>query len=186
MITYGGRFKVSLETYHGVPAGWSKTKLIATHRALGGVFMITSPEATEPGAPSWLPDRKNWLQYRATLYKIAKGVRAKDPACIELAVRYIELRYIGSYSGYIRTRLARGLKHASLSAEQKERLDRVFLSMVKSRDYTCEFREYVKVWQRIASPEAIEFIRSLAAKHPPDNQRPWLQNFLSGGNRMTD
>lgn len=177
MITYGGRFKVSWETYHGVPAGWSKSELITAHRALGGSFDI--------GSSSWLPDRKNWIQYRATLYKIAEGVRAKDPACIELAVRYIELRYIGSYSGYIRTRLARGLKHASLSAEQKERLDQVFLSIVKSRDYTCEFREYVKIWQHIASPEALAFIRSLAAKHPPNSQRPWLQNFLSGGNRMT-
>nr|WP_309684441.1 hypothetical protein [Armatimonas sp.] len=179
MITYGGRFKVSLETYHGVPAGWSKTELIAIHRALGGSFMIASPEATEPGAPSWLPDRKNWLQYRATLYKIADGVRAKDPACIELAVRYIELHYIGSYSGYLRTHLARGLKHASLSAEQKERLDRVFLSMVKRGDYTCEFREYVKIWQHIASPEAIAFIRSLSTQHPPNTQRPWLQKFAS-------
>ena len=151
MITYGGRFKVSLETYHGVPTGWSKTELIAIHRALGGSFDI--------GSPSWLPARRNWLQYRATLYKIAEGVRAKDPACIELAVRYIELRYIGSYSGYIRTRLARGLKHAPLSAAQKERLDQVFLSMVKHRDYTCEFREYVKVWKRIASPEAIELMK---------------------------
>lgn len=177
MITYGGRFRVSLETYHGVPTGWSKAELIATHRALGGLFDIAALEATEPGAPCWLPDRKNWLQYRATLYKIAEGVRAKDPACIELAVRYIELRYIGSYSGYIRTHLARGLKHALLSVEQKERLDQVFLSMVKRRDYTCEFREYVKIWHRIASPEAIEFIRSLSAQHSPNNQRPWLQKF---------
>ncbi len=171
MITYGGRFKVSLETYHGVPAGWSKSELIIAHRALGGSFDI--------GSPSWLPDRKNWLQYRTTLYKIADGVRAKDPACIELAVRYIELHYIGSYSGYLRTHLARGLKHASLSAEQKERLDRVFLSMVKRRDYTCEFREYVKIWQHIASPEAIAFIRSLSTQHPPNTQRPWLQKFAS-------
>uniref|UniRef100_UPI003752542A hypothetical protein n=1 Tax=Armatimonas sp. TaxID=1872638 RepID=UPI003752542A len=115
MITYGGRFKVSLETYHGVPTGWSKTELIIAHRTLGGSFDIGSPSWLPDRSPSWLPDRKNWLQYRTTLYKIAEGVRAKDPACIELAVRYIELRYIGSYSGYLRTHLARGLKHASLS-----------------------------------------------------------------------
>lgn len=152
MITYGGRFKVALEVFHGVPAGWSQSDLIRTHRELGGRFDITGPEATEPGAPSWMPDRKNWLQYRATLYRIAEGVDAGDPACIEMAVRYIELRYIGSYSGYIRARLARALKRAALSDGQIHRLTALFRSMVARRDYTQEFPAYLKLWRRIAVP----------------------------------
>jgi len=164
MITYGGRFCVTLETYHGVPRGWSKAELLAAHRTLRGSFPIEDPEATEPGAPAWLPDRRNWLQYRATLYRIAEGVRANDAACIELAVRYIELRYIGSYSGFIRARLARGLKNAALTDQQKERLNRVFLCMVERRDYTEEFNEYVKLWRRIVSEKALKTLESVAAK----------------------
>ena len=155
MITYGGRFCVSLETYHGVPMGWSQAELIATHHSLGGSFPLQSPEATEPGAPAWLPDRKNWLQYRATLYRIAEGIRAGDSVCIELAVRYIELRYIGSYSGFIRARLARALKSATLTGEQTARLNRVFLAMVQNHDYTQEFKEFANLWRRIASPAAL-------------------------------
>lgn len=165
MVTFGGRFHVPLETYHGVPAGWTKDELISTHRALGGSFCIDGPEAREPGAPAWFPDRKNWLQYRATLYRIADGVRASDAACIELAVRYIELRYIGSYSGYVRARLARGLKTVTLSADQKERLNRVFISMVERGDYTDEFGSYLKLWRRIASPQALPFIAALEPSH---------------------
>ena len=77
-----------LEDYHGVPEGWSREEIIASHKSLGGNFSITPPEATEPGAPTWLPNRYNWLQYRATLYKIAEGIKASDQACIELAIRY--------------------------------------------------------------------------------------------------
>lgn len=93
---------IPLEVYHGVPKGWSKDEIINEHRSLGGKVSISGKDATEPGAPAWLPDRYNWLQYRETLYRVHEGVKANDSACIELAIRYIELNYIGSYSGYIR------------------------------------------------------------------------------------
>ncbi len=179
MITYGGRFRVSLDTYHAVPKGWSKAEVIAAHRGLSGVFPIEGPEAHEPGAPKWLPDRKNWLQYRATLYRVAAGIRANDPACIELGLRYIELRYIGSYSGFIRARLARALTNADVSAEQAARLNRVFLAMVESHDYTEEFRPYVKLWLRIVSPPALEVLKGLATRHPSDRRWAWVQQSAS-------
>ena len=177
MITYGGRFCVSLDTYHGVPKGWAKAELIVAHRNLRGSFSLDGPDATEPGAPAWLPDRMNWLQYRATLYRIVEGIRANDPACIELAVRYIELRYIGSYSGFIRARLARALKGAQLTTQQTERLNKLFVSIVQNRDYTEEFAEYVKLWRRIASPAAKQVLESLAAKHQAEPGSVWLQQF---------
>lgn len=178
MITYGGRFHVTLETYHGVPNGWSKPEVLAAHRTLRGSFSIETPEATEPGAPAWLPDRRNWLQYRATLYLIAEGARANDAACIELAVRYIELRYIGSYSGFIRARLARGLKNSALTDQQKERLNRVFLCMVEHRDYTEEFNEYVKLWQRIVSAKALKTLEVFAIKNQSHSRLDWLRRFV--------
>jgi hypothetical protein len=177
MHTYGGRFKVPLDIYHGVPQGWSMAELVFTHCALGGSHSISGTEATEPGAPAWFPDRRNWLQYRATMYRISDGVRAQDAACVELAVRYIALRHIGSYSGFIRARLARALKGATLSNDQKRRLNRVFMSMVESNDYTEEFRAYAKLWPRIASPEARQLVETLAKKSPLQNRWGWLQQF---------
>ena len=177
MITYGGRFKVTLEVYHGVPRGWSEAELVTAHRDLGGAFPITGPKATEPGAPNWLPDRVHWLQYRRALYRIIDGVRAHDAACIALAIRFIELRYIGSYSGFIRARMANALKHEVLSSDQKKRLNRVFISIVRSKDYTEEFNSYAKLWRRIAQADALKLIQSLAAQQSPTLRWKWLRQF---------
>ena len=81
---------IPLQQYHGVPAGWSRDEMIAEHRKLDGSWPIDGPDATEPGAPDFLPDRYNWLQYRKTLYRVGDGVRADDAACIEIAIRYIK------------------------------------------------------------------------------------------------
>ena len=48
---------IPLEVYHGIPVGWRAEEIIDAHQKLGGTFEISGPEATEPGAPGWLPDR---------------------------------------------------------------------------------------------------------------------------------
>lgn len=140
---------IRLEEYHGVPKGWYAAEIIAVHANLNGKYNISGPEATEPGAPSWLPERNAWLQYRATLYRIADGVRENDPACVELAIRYIEIRYIGSYSGFVRSLLSRRLKHASITPKQKERLHHHFRTLLLSGERTVEFNDYFKLWRKL-------------------------------------
>lgn len=134
-----------LSVYHGVPEGWAKEKIIRKYISLGGTQNIEPDEAREPGAPSWLPDRYNWLQYRATLYKIADGLRVHDEACIEIAVQYIELNYFGSYSGFIRERFARLLKSKPLTLNQASRLRCHFMKLKKRREIFQEFKEYKKL-----------------------------------------
>ena len=138
-----------LELYHGVPKGWTKDDIVLKHRLLGGEVSIEIPVATEPGAPSWLPDRYNWLQYRATLHKVSDGVSLKDEACIEIAIQYIELNYFGSYSGFIRERYARQLKSQHLSKKQMIRLDRHFQKLIDNNQCFQEFREYSKLRKMI-------------------------------------
>ncbi len=141
---------IPLEIYHGVPKGWSRPELVELHKSLGGTFPIAQIEATEPGAPSWMPDRYNWLQYRETLRGIAKGIETSEPACIELAIRYIELNYFGSYSGFLRARFARLLKSQSLSPSQISRLECHFQFLIKNRQCFEEFREYNKLRKKIS------------------------------------
>jgi hypothetical protein len=142
-----------LEIYHGVPSGWSKAEIVSLHKALGGSFEIDSGEASEPGAPSWMPDRYNWLQYKKSLYEIGNGIKKGDKACIELAIRYIETDYFGSYSGFIKERLARLLKPQELSKQQIARLKSHFKHLVKNKRYLQEFREYKKLVNRIQLSE---------------------------------
>ena len=87
------------------------------------------------------------------MLRVADGVRAQDKACVEIAIRYIEMRYIGSYSGYIRARLSRGLKNVPLSSEQQQRLKDHFVALLKSGEHTIDFREYFKLWRRILTEE---------------------------------
>lgn len=169
---------IPLEIYHGVPAGWYAEEVLVTHRALGGRFDLAGPTATEPGAPHWLPERHPWLQYRAILYRVADGVRAGDGACIELAVRYIELRYIGSYSGFIRERLARALKGADLSPTQAARLDRHFRKLLTERERTVEFREFFRLWRSISSEaERAAIVAEFGARS--DAAHAWLVKGLA-------
>jgi hypothetical protein len=144
---------ISLEVYHGVPKGWRAAEILAEHARLGGAYDLRGPEATEPGAPAWMTERSAWLQYRQTLRRIADGIRADDPACVELAVRYIELRYIGSYSGYVRTLLSRRLKHAALSQDQQQRLHRHFGDLLLDGEHSVEFEDYFKLWRVFITEE---------------------------------
>lgn len=136
---------VPIEIYHGVPKGWTKQNIISTYAILKGKFPIDQTKSTEPKAPSWLPDRYNWLDYRETLYKVAEGVRKGDRACIELAIRYIELNYFGSYSGFIREKLARALKSQDLSLSQIRRLNNHFQKLINNKQCFQEFKEYHKL-----------------------------------------
>src|SRR5262245_17147489 len=84
--TYRGR-AVPLEVYHGVPRGWRANEIVAEHARLGGTFDLTGPEATEPGAPAWLPERYSWLQYRQMLHRVGEvSFKATRPASKSLFV----------------------------------------------------------------------------------------------------
>lgn len=170
---------IPLNIYHGVPKGWYAAEIAAEHERLGGQFDIRGPRATEPGAPAWLPERYDWLQYRATLYRVADGVLAGDAACTELAVRFIELRYIGSYSGFVRALLARRLKHALLTEAQRNRLHTHFCALVLNNDRSDEFNAYAKLWRLLITPAELQVLLAQLEQKPEGKARViWLRGKL--------
>jgi hypothetical protein len=175
--THGG-VKIPSATYHGVPPGWRSSEIVEQHAQLHPAHNLTVPDATEPASPPWLPCRKEWLQYRAALYEVARGVADGDPACIELAIRFIELRYLGSYAGFIREKLARRLAHAQLTDSQKSRLHCHFEKLVLAQERTQEFRAYVKLWRRIiTSTQRAQLLEKLTAEHG-EKAAAWLVQKL--------
>ena len=168
---------IPLEVYHGVPKGWYAHEVRAEHARLGGTFDLTAPESTNGVHLTWMPERRAWLDYRATLYRVADGSKAGDRACAELAVRYIEMRYLGSYSGFVRSRLARGLKHVELSPDQKQRLHDHFRALVLAEDRSDEFQDYLGLWRHIISKEQKEDVfRSIP--HKKAKATAWLVRRL--------
>jgi hypothetical protein len=157
--------QLSLKHYHGVPEGWSADILFGRHANLGGTYPISDFEIEKWAAPSFMTERYEWLRYRQTLYRISDGIREKDAACAEIAVQYIELHYIGSYSGFVRARLARALKHADLTKQQRNRLNAHFLKIVVERNYTEEFCEYHTLWCRIIDKACLDAVTRHFQKH---------------------
>ncbi len=179
--------RIPTEVYHGVPSGWRAGEIRREHSKMKGTFELDGPEATETGAPSFMIHRYDWLQYRATLYRVGFGVRAGDLACVEIAIRFIELHHIGSYSGYVRARLARSLKSASLDDAQKRRLDRHFSGLILENEKTDEFREYARLWSRFITPERHAALL-LNLKDQPDGEAraEWLTAILRIHNGADD
>jgi hypothetical protein len=106
-------------------------------------------------------------QYRGRSIPLEKY---HDFACVELAVRYIELRYIGSYSGFIRARLARALKNADISEGQRSRLNRHFSALFHRGEWSQEWRQYFRLWRRIIREQELEALIK-ALNNKPDGER---------------
>jgi hypothetical protein len=175
--THPGR-DIPLEIYHGIPSGWSANDLVAEHSRLGGVDDISVGRIAGP-RPDWLPQRSEWLRYRETLYRISDGVTSGDLACIELAVRFIELRYIGSYSGFIREKLARRLRSATINSEQRLRLHNHFRMLVLRGERTQEFRDYMKLWRTLITAEEREETLHSVRSERSSEAAEWLASRLS-------
>ena len=169
---------IPLEIYHGIPSGWSASDLVAEHARLGGVHDISVGRIAGP-RPDWLPQRSEWLRYRETLYRIADGVSHGDLACIELAVRFIELRYIGSYSGFIREKLARRLRWAEINPDQRLRLHRHLRMLVLRGERTQEFRDYIKLWRVLITGEEREEVLLSVREQRGNEAAEWLASRLS-------
>lgn len=168
-----------LVEYHRVPAGWHAHEIALEHAKLGGTYDLSGPEATEPGAPAWMPERHAWLQYRQMLYRISEGISAGDAASIELAVRFIELRYIGSYSGYLRSRFYRRLRRAPLMAGQARRLDAHFWSLAFAGIRSHEFKDYLPLWHRVFDTSALPSrMQQLAIQERGEERAAWLSRAL--------
>jgi|GEM_PF-1605025 len=170
---------IPLEVYHGVPKGWKADEIFGAHALMRGTYPISDFEICRGGAPAWMTQRYEWQRYRETLYRVSDGIRAGDDACCEIAIRYIELAYIGSYSGFLRTKLARALKHADLDAKQKSRLNEHFLKRVLARDYTEEFREYWKLWSLIVTEKILNQVVSHFDDLSEVEKPAWLPKFIA-------
>lgn len=155
MSNCGGKYDLSFDNYHAVPERWSHGAAIAEHRRLGGTFDIAgTPRRTV--FPNGIAVHRLW-------YNLGDGARAGDAACVELAVRFIEERFIVSYSGYARTRLARALKRVVLSPEQERRLSTHFLALLKRGERCHEFDAYLALWPVVVNDADRKEVQELIA-----------------------
>jgi hypothetical protein len=168
---WGGKHDLSFEQYHTIPEEWDAPSVLVAHQAMRGTFDIGSTPRNAFGA-------RGTTSYRAIWYNISDGVRAGDSACVELAVRFIEEHLVVSYSGFARTRLARALRHAELSAQQRRRLSSHFLKLLETGNRCEEYSEYLKLWPLVVTPADRKRALGIAAElsHPQEEFRRKLEN----------
>ncbi len=163
--------------YQQVPDGWSADALIALHRDLRGTYPIGDFEID-----GRFP-RHEWRRYREILMRLSDGIRAGDLACSEIAVRFIERHFIGSGSGYLRSRLARALRVTELSKDHRARLNAHFLTIVRQQAYTCEFRDYLRIWELITTPEVVDQVVALYRERAEVSAPAWLGKLVAAAER---
>ncbi len=165
-----GRLSRAHEDYYAIPEGWDVDSVLATHASMGGRYVLE---------PLRIPrDFDAWFKYRAVLYNVADGVRAQDAACVELAIRFIELPFVGSYTGFVRALLARRLKHVVLSEQQRRRLHQRFAHLVESGQRSHEFKQYLRLWRQIITHEEKDGLMSRVRQQHGEAAAMWLSSAI--------
>jgi hypothetical protein len=162
---------VDLEIYCGVPKGWSNVELMALYEALGGKYPYGVLSCKEETNNDWqVPEGIKakalvkakakatakakvklfeYSNHRHNLEEIANGIKAGDEACIEIAIRYIELNYFARDSGYVKAQYARLLRSQNLSIAQISRLQKHFAQLIKNKQCFQEFSDYKRLIKKL-------------------------------------
>jgi len=106
------------------------------------------------------------LAFPGGLNKAMTSLKKKDPAAVEMAIKFLEADPWFFRSGYIKQEVIRHLKAAPLTAGQQIRLRYVILARIQGRD-TREFRSYCRLAPFVTNPSFEEQVADLAASRTP-------------------
>jgi hypothetical protein len=107
-----------------------------------GLPMITdlTPETHREGEEEWVYPAMN---------KVIEGVEQGDRACTAIAIEFIEEDAHFRFGRSLKSRCARALRRADLSAQQVERIRERVVRMLLAGIVPREFREYSKLLRRV-------------------------------------
>lgn len=88
------------------------------------------------------------------MQKVIEGIEADDPACVRLGIEFIHEDAKFPFGRILKSNAARALRRTTLSAEQRERIRRRVLAMLKAGNVPHEFREYAKLLKKIGVKES--------------------------------
>lgn len=101
--------------------------------------------------------------------EVIKGIKAQDPACIDIGVEFIEHGPKQPFGRILHSNTARALRQhrASLSNAQIERLRRRILGMLVDGEVPHEYKEYAKLLKRIGvGPDWPDVLGSVDRANP--------------------
>ena len=80
---------------------------------------------------------------------VADGIKAGDPACVDLGVEFVESAQKQPFGRILHAKVARALRQSSLTEEHVARLRVRILAMLLAGQVPHEYHEYTKLLRRI-------------------------------------
>jgi hypothetical protein len=135
---------MAVRNYNG-SGSWSVEAVQArydtyAHRLRPAERTDLAPREHQSGADRWI---------YPVMEHIIEGIEKGDPACAEIGVEFIEESASFPFGMSLKSRTARALRRAELTPEQKERIRRRAVEMLRTAYLPGEFREYAKLARAI-------------------------------------
>ena len=105
---------------------------------------------------------------------VVEGIKASDPACIDLGVEFIESGHKQPFGRILHAKVARALRQAPLNWEHITRLRARILSMLIAGQVPHEYHEYAKLLRRIGLGPTWASMRQRV-----DEQNPYVMRYVN-------
>lgn len=108
--------------------------------------------------PAWLADTLRsgglrWAYPKDHLNRLCERLLTCEPRAVEECVAFLELNSRGHWHNRARAKMARRLKHCSLSEDQQQRATQAILRRLDEGDFTEQYRDQLKLALHL-DPEA--------------------------------
>lgn len=90
----------------------------------------------------------------SSMHKVIAGIKAGDPACIEIGIEFLESWHKQPFGRDLHLYTARALRQTQLGPDQCHRLRKRILDMLVAGLVPGEYREYAKLLRRIGLGDA--------------------------------
>lgn len=135
--------------YNDGPSEWSAKTTIERYHAIAK--RLGQKELRDLTPVEHQEGTRRWIY--PVLDKVIDGIKAGDPACIELGIEYVESGHKQAFGWHLHRDTARALRHAALSPAQCHRLRKRILDMLVAGDVPREYQDYAKLLRRIGLGE---------------------------------
>ncbi len=135
---------MQIRDYNG-PGVWAFEAVQQRHtdysaRSGAAAFSTPQPMIYEKGTTRWI---------YPIMSSVIAGIRAGDPACMEIGVEFIEEDRKFPFGATLKAGTARALRRADLSRALQERIRRRVVAMLIAGNTPREYREYARLLRKI-------------------------------------
>lgn len=116
--------------------------------------------------------------YKEDLHQLADRLLGDEATAIELCVAFLEADTSGNWHGRARAKMARRLKHCTLSPQQQSRLIAAILGRLISGGFSEQFKDQIRLVLHLDAAQMFAIART-CLDHPKDYVRRYAAWILA-------